>query len=258
MGHLQMPRNVRILVKRPFDHDRIAVMFYLESSKQTPTLFIRSLMGSQSWVSTHGAHALCIHRESTSILQLSRWSYSQNRSKPWANLQFTTWEEMVLFYCTFVCLKARSMKTIQVNPNEFVLRKEKRLFQAQIIDDDFQHSLMVYRDKPTGGYRLHAAVWDGVLRQCPVWTAFLKPSKSPDSWIIQKSSHRIWLRDIEPYTFCDNYMPQNQRKSKTGAFELNFVNSEAATRFKETFLPTPEPTTVATEDSDDGAEPGGA
>lgn len=42
----------------------------------------------------------------------------------------------------------------------------------QIIDDGFKHSLIVYEDRETKGMRLHAAVWDGELRQCPVWTAF--------------------------------------------------------------------------------------
>lgn len=42
----------------------------------------------------------------------------------------------------------------------------------RIADDGFRHSLIVYEDRTTGGLRLHAAVWDGELRQCPVWTAF--------------------------------------------------------------------------------------
>ncbi len=39
---------------------------------------------------------------------------------------------MVLFYCTFVALKARSLSTIQIRPNEFQLHREKRLFQAYV------------------------------------------------------------------------------------------------------------------------------
>lgn len=42
----------------------------------------------------------------------------------------------------------------------------------QIIDDGFEHSLTVYQDHKSGGLRLHAAVWNGELRKCPVWTAF--------------------------------------------------------------------------------------
>lgn len=44
--------------------------------------------------------------------------------------------------------------------------------RSQIQDDGFKHSLIVYEDTETKGMRLHAAVWEGEIRQCPVWTAF--------------------------------------------------------------------------------------
>jgi hypothetical protein len=37
---------------------------------------------------------------------------------------------MVLFYCTFVALKARNTLTVQMHPDEYKLAREKRLFQA--------------------------------------------------------------------------------------------------------------------------------
>ena len=40
--------------------------------------------------------------------------------------------EMVLFYCTFVALKARNTLTVQVHPGEYKLQREKRLFQAYV------------------------------------------------------------------------------------------------------------------------------
>jgi hypothetical protein len=46
------------------------------------------------------------------------------------------------------------------------------LIFRKIIDDGFQHSLAVYQDEKCHGLRLHAAVWNGELRKCPVWTAF--------------------------------------------------------------------------------------
>jgi hypothetical protein len=94
------------------------------------------------------------------MLGLTRWSRSEERSKPWASLSFITWEglssplslelldmmhdccsrssandttEMVLFHCTFVCLKARSVLTVDVKPKEFTIRKEFRLFQALVL-----------------------------------------------------------------------------------------------------------------------------
>lgn len=37
---------------------------------------------------------------------------------------------MVLFYSTFVSLKARNTLTVQIHPDEYKLGREKRLFQA--------------------------------------------------------------------------------------------------------------------------------
>ncbi len=54
----------------------------------------------------------------------------------------------------------------------FSSRLSDSLMARQIIDDGYKHSLIVYEDIMTGGIRLHAAVWEGELRQCPVWTAF--------------------------------------------------------------------------------------
>jgi hypothetical protein len=102
-------------------------------------------------------------------------------------------KDLVLMYCSFISLKARNHLTIQCAPRELTLGEEHRLFQAYdslayppaqntftwlirkqrcIFDDGFDHSLIVYHDRATGGFRLHAAVWDGELRQVPVWTAF--------------------------------------------------------------------------------------
>ncbi|KAI0388145.1 hypothetical protein F5Y04DRAFT_287015 [Hypomontagnella monticulosa] len=240
LGHLPpLSRDVKILVKRSFDSDRISVIFFLQLRNQAPSLLIRSKVYSQNWVSVLGVHELSIKRESDSVLHLSRWSRSEQRVRPWANLSFLTWEEMVLFYCTFLCLRVRSQLTININPQEFHLRKERRLFQAQIHDDGYQHVLMVFEDAITGGCRLHAAVWEGKLRACPVWTAFIPPNVS-SSWLVRKTKRRIWLREIQPYVFCEQYRPTHQRKGRSGSFfELSFAHSEAASRFQELFASSP-------------------
>ena len=43
---------------------------------------------------------------------------------------------------------------------------------SQIIDDGFEHLFTVYQDERCHVIRLHAAVWSGELKRCPVWTAF--------------------------------------------------------------------------------------
>ncbi|KAL2758856.1 hypothetical protein ACRALDRAFT_2040926 [Sodiomyces alcalophilus JCM 7366] len=228
------PKGSKILFRRPFDDDRLSLVVYLNPADQCAFLFIRTFHLGSPWLSLRGAHELCIHREG-SALQLRRWSQSAQCSKPWASLYFQTWEEMVLFHSTFVSLKARNALTLDVKVNEYKLAGERRLFQAQIIDDDFRHSLIVFHDTQTKGIRLHAAVWDGELRRCPVWTAFVTHQSASPSWLKRKSRHRVWLKDVQLYVFCQRYRQQNQRRGRGGAFEICFASPEAAARFCEVF-----------------------
>lgn len=49
-------------------------------------------------------------------------------------------------------------------------------------------------------------------------------SASPN-WMERRSRHRIWLRDLYPYVFCQKYKKKHQMK-KHGEFEIYFVNEE--------------------------------
>lgn len=80
--------------------------------------------------------------------------------------------EMVLFHQTFLSLKSRSPLTITINPSDYRLSGEKRVFWGKIVDDEFHHSLTVWQDEKCGGLRLVASVWSGELAKCPVWVAF--------------------------------------------------------------------------------------
>jgi hypothetical protein len=72
--------------------------------------------------------------------------------------------------------------------------------------------------------------------------------------MFRKSRHRIWVRDIQPYIFCQKYRPQKKKKGKVVAFELYFVNEKGAAKFKEIFDPSPErlSATVESESDEDG------
>lgn len=50
--------------------------------------------------------------------------------------------ELVLLYCTFLSLKARNVLTVQIAPEEYMLRSERKLFQAQV---DLQTDILLYR-----------------------------------------------------------------------------------------------------------------
>jgi hypothetical protein len=117
----------------PFDQDRLNVMVVLKpeggGGEGSPYMMIRTVHNAVHYWSTRGVHELVISREGSSLV-LKRWSSSTRSSKLWAVLYFITWEEMVLFYCTFVALKFRSLLSDALHPGEFKLGLEKRLFQA--------------------------------------------------------------------------------------------------------------------------------
>ncbi|KAL0764272.1 hypothetical protein CaCOL14_013325 [Colletotrichum acutatum] len=246
-GQLNIPKQVKMLFRRPFDEDRLALMTYLNHVNQTPYFLLRTYHLGGQWFSLLGAHELCIRREGSALL-LDRYSHSQMGLKLWASLYFKTWEELVLFHCTFVSLKARIILTSRMSPREFKLGSESRLFQAQILDDGFKHSLIVYRDLVTQGLRLQASVWDGELKNCPVWTAFVTHQSASPTWLVRKSDHRIWLKDVQLYVFCQQYHQQNQRKgSSAGAFEIDFVSEMGATRFIEEIQSQVDPSEASTD-----------
>lgn len=236
-GNNVIPPDRKILFRRSFDNDSLSLSVFINPSNDAPYALLRTYNAGNRWYCLKGIHELRVLRDGSS-LQLKRWSHRDNHSKLWALLYFLTWEEMVLFNCSFVALKARNTLTVQIHPDEYKLSKEKRLFQAQIIDDGYQHSLIVYEDIQTHGLRLHAAVWEGELRQCPVWTAFVTHQAASASWLVRRSRHRIWLKDIKLYVFCQKYREDNMRQNKAGAFEIYFVSDEASQRFKEVFYPS--------------------
>lgn len=108
---------------------------------------------------------------------------------------------MAIFHDAFVAFKARCPLTANINPDDFVLGGQKKLFQGyvhdkrypqqdvvirslhhtsladgrvhrRILDDGFEHNLTLYKDKSCGKLRLSATARDTNLKRTPVWTAF--------------------------------------------------------------------------------------
>ncbi|KAM4055017.1 hypothetical protein HRG_005830 [Hirsutella rhossiliensis] len=224
-GHLDIPIHCKTLFRRSFNDDGISLTVYLSGRDNSPYLSLRILENGNPWFSVRGAHELCVKRRESS-LQFKRWSRTEGHSKVWAVLCFMTWEDLVLMHSTFISLKARNRLTISLSPEEYELWGEEALFQACIDDDGFNHCLMVFRDRPTGGLRLHAAVWDGELHGCPVWTAFVTHQSASPTWLKRISRHRVCLADVQLYVFCHQYRQQNQRRGPAGAFEIRFFSDE--------------------------------
>lgn len=200
--------------------------------------------------SCYGVQELCVRRKGSS-LQFRRWSPTRAHPTLWLALFFKTWEKMVLFHAAFGALKARCPMTINLTTDDLVLAGETRRFQGKIVDDGFEHILTVLQDKKCGGLRLHAAVRNGELRRCPIWTAFVTHQSASPQWIDRRSRHRIWLRDIHPYVFCDKYKKRHQMR-RNGEFEIYFVNEEAANAFEEVFRDGSDVDSLADRHDDDG------
>ncbi|KAF4978101.1 hypothetical protein FZEAL_5491 [Fusarium zealandicum] len=250
-NQIRMPSDARVLFMRTrsFNERQISLIVYQSARDRCPYFLIRIYHMGSPWFSLRGAHELCVDRDGSN-LQFWRWSPSEGCARLWASLCFMTWEELVLMYCCFVSFKIRNSLTLQVANEDLTLRGEYKLFQARIVDDGFMHSLIVYEDLMTKGIRLHAAIWDGDFRQCPVWTAFVTHQSASTKWIKRISKKRVRLADVQLYVFCQDYRQQNQRRGSAGAFEICFVSEEAyaaTKRFKDLLSPSSTDTSMTTD-----------
>ncbi|KAI9050890.1 hypothetical protein LZ554_005005 [Drepanopeziza brunnea f. sp. 'monogermtubi'] len=225
-----------VLFKLPFDKNRLSVTLYLHPQAPDMTRILCRWLDPymNPLTACYGVHELCVRRKGAA-LQFRRWGQKEMSPKLWMALFFKTWEKLVLFHSAFAALKSRCPLTISVTPDDVVLMGEKKLFQGTIVDDGFEHSLTVLQDEKCGGIRLHAAVKSGELKRCPVWTAFVTRESESPQWLERRSRHRIWLRDIRPYVFCQNYQKRHQMRQGGGVFELYFVAEAAADAFQDTF-----------------------
>ncbi|ATZ55249.1 hypothetical protein BCIN_11g05250 [Botrytis cinerea B05.10] len=236
---LGIPPQSKVLFKLPFDKNHLSVTLYLDDTAlhQSPHLLCRWMdKQNNPHYSSFGVHELCI-RGYGSALCFKRWSEYKEHPTVWMALFFKTWQRLVLFHCSFVALKARSQLTNLIPRDDYIIAGEVKIFQGQIVDDGFHHSLFVYENQQTHTLRLHAAVANGELRKCPIWTAFITDFQvSSDTWLARHSRHRVWIQDLHLYVFCDEYSRRAQVR-KHGEFELYFVHGAAADAFIRIFYP---------------------
>ncbi|KAF3764874.1 hypothetical protein M406DRAFT_340394 [Cryphonectria parasitica EP155] len=244
------PKARKTLMRRSFDSDRMCVKFLLDM-EDIPYIEIRVYSGGAQYFTWKGHDQVRIQRDGNSLV-LKRWSRSMSAWKSWAVLSFVTWEELVLFYCTFTALKCRNPLAPTMGQPEFSLKGETLQFQAQIVDDDYRHSLCVYKEERSGGIRLQAAVWNGELRKCPVWTAFVTHISASPRWLVRISDHIFHVRDIQLYVFCQKYRESRMRRNRLGAFEIYFLSKHAADEFGQLFNPSIAGPGHAFEVEDDG------
>lgn len=158
-----------------------------------------------------------------STLQLCRVNQADGKLDLWANLKFTCYERMVLFFCTAVAMKRQDWVQSPQGLQDFFQPGEEEEFGGEIEDDHYLHEFRIFRDKDSGGVRFEASARRGPMRQCPIWTAFVTSYIGSRSWMKRVSANIVQLRDLKPYIFCSNYTP---RRGATGKFELKFTTVE--------------------------------
>ncbi|GFF49808.1 hypothetical protein IFM51744_07178 [Aspergillus udagawae] len=151
----------------------------------------------------------------------------------WANFKFSTIEQMVLFFCTFLALRSQDAGRPVESIRDYELDNEEELFGGQILDDNYLHALRIYRDKVSGAVRLQASVHKGEMKRAPVWTAFITQYLGTRSWIRRPDSKVVVLRELRQtiFMFAADYTPQ---KTSRGDHILQFTNRADAQGFVET------------------------
>ncbi|TLD13501.1 uncharacterized protein PgNI_03027 [Pyricularia grisea] len=247
-SELSFPPGTELLFRRVFDNENVSMSFYLmptynpaKPTKRAPFIVGCHYRDGCPKSSRQGVHELCIKRSGGRGLILTGWDDRKNRPQPWAALAFNTWEELVLFYCSFLSLKVSSPLMMSLQPDEWNLDGEHRMFQAMIIEDGVEHSLQVLEDMNCGGLRLLSEISNGDQQYRPVWTAFVTHQCQSPSWLDIVSQNVVWLREVQLYVFSTRYREENMRRNKYGAFEIHFKQPVAASRFARCLLPPPPP-----------------
>jgi len=175
--------------------------------------------------------ALKLIRKGPSI-HLYRYSRENEDLELWANLNFTVYEQLVLFYCAFAAMKSQdwqqSPEILQDRYHKATRSEEKEEFSGEIKDDNYLHALRIYRDKDSGGIRLEARARRGQFTATPIWTAFITEHVDSATWIRRMGQKVLQLSNLHPYVFCHGYSPP---RSKSGKFRLQFTSSKDANDF---------------------------
>ncbi|KAL3493648.1 hypothetical protein BJX62DRAFT_71212 [Aspergillus germanicus] len=170
-----------------------------------------------------------IVRNQPSCLQLCRRRRGGTELVMWANLKFSTIEDMVIFYCTFLALRSQDSGRPVEQIRDYELTHEEELFGSPILDDDYMHALRVYRDTKTGAVRLQASVHKGEMKRSPVWTAFITEQVKTHGWIRMIGPKVILLRELRQTIFTSSdYTPP---KTNRGQHRLEFDSPEDAEGF---------------------------
>ncbi|KAF2458013.1 hypothetical protein BDY21DRAFT_21451 [Lineolata rhizophorae] len=167
-------------------------------------------------------------RRADSTLQLCRADQGDGRLILWANLKFTAYERMVLFYCAFVAMKHQDHRSSSSSFQDICEPPDNVQFAGEVMDDSFLHIFRVYRDRDSGAVRFETTPRRGKMKGTPIWTAFVTDKVGDRHWMKRIDSKTIQFRGLRPYVFCDNYVPP---RTPSGHFQLKFTSKSDSEQF---------------------------
>ncbi|KAJ5648202.1 hypothetical protein N7490_004574 [Penicillium lividum] len=179
------------------DESRMTIYFYLRDQDHRARMVCKIPHGSRS------SEYFCMPLNmlevvrAGSTLQLCRRKNSGKELVLWARLKFTTMECMVVFFCSFLALRAQDAGHPIDDIRDHELDGEEELFGGQIVDDSYLHALRVYQDKTSGAVRLQASVHKGTMDRTPVWTAFVTHKLNRRGWLKVVDTRTVLVRDLK-------------------------------------------------------------
>jgi hypothetical protein len=216
------------VLRLPLDATRVYIRLYWRPADHRARILLstKDLMSGVVLNYCIPLTALKLRREGSSI-KLFTYSSQEDALKLWACLNFTIYEQLILFYCAFAALKSQDWKKYPEVLNDRFHRRERseetEEFSGEIKDDNYLHALRIYSDKDSGGIRLEARARRGPFTTTPIWTAFITQLVDSDTWLRRVSPKIVQLSGLHPYVFCHGYTPP---RGKTGKFRLQFTSQK--------------------------------
>lgn len=160
-----------------------------------------------------------------------------NEFELWASLAFEAYEDMVLFYETFVAMKRQDSRVPSDNKlHESALELggeegEALLFSGEMQDGEMRLALRVSEEKSCGVIRLAAAILDGARKTRVAWTAFVTIYDQLLDWAELQSETVVALGAVQPppNVFIPNFHPA---KSNEGKYILQFTRKQGNPFFR--------------------------
>ena len=196
------------------------VHFFIRPEDRRARLLIAHVDRSVRREASYPLTGLRIDRVHTSCLQLFV-AKNRNTLTLWAILRFPSYERLVLFFCCFLALKAQDEKLAIKKLDDYILEEEDPLFTGVIIDDMYEHKLIVLKDRDTAAVRLQASIRSKEMKNCPVWTAFITYLLPGRKWMKLHEPRKVRFTELTRYIFNYEYTP---RTAPEGEHELYFTN----------------------------------